>query len=339
MLPGKVPPDILKNIVFPFLGSHDPDVILGPQLGQDASLIRVGNHVIVASTDPITGSVEDIGWLAVNVNANDIATFGVQPRWFLVSILLPPGCSKGELERIAHQIHEAAAELRISVVGGHTEITEGLDRPIIAGFMMGVCENGEYVTSSGARAGDAVILTKTVGIEGTAILAAEGEAYLRPLVGDKVISEARELRKHISVVRDGVTAFSTGHVTAMHDPTEGGLAGGIHELCDASRVGVEISMGQIPVHPATAEICRALDVDVLSLISSGCMVMTCRQGHEEDVVTALRSAEVPAVVVGRVLEQYDERVIIEGDKKKPLERPTTDALWAALARVTARETP
>ncbi|MHA2084227.1 MAG: AIR synthase related protein, partial [Candidatus Thorarchaeota archaeon] len=143
MLPGKVPPDVLERLVFPNVGKRDHNLILGPAIGQDASLIRFGDKVLVVSTDPITGAVEDIGWLAVHINANDIATFGVPPKWFLNSIMLPVGYTQEDLKRIMEQIDEAANSLEISVAGGHTEITEGIDRPIIAGFMLGETSEGE----------------------------------------------------------------------------------------------------------------------------------------------------------------------------------------------------
>ncbi|MEE9353564.1 MAG: AIR synthase related protein, partial [Candidatus Thorarchaeota archaeon] len=240
MLPGKIPPDILERLVFTHLGRSDPDLILGPGIGQDASLIRIGNRVIVASTDPITGSIEDIGWLAVHINANDVATFGVAPRWFLTSIMLPVGSTAAEVGRIMSQIDSAAKTLGITVAGGHTEITEGVEKPIVAGFMLGETSEGDYVTSSGAQPGNAIIITKTVGIEGTAILAAEGREVLSRELDATVLDEALALRCQISVVSEGLSAFKTGHLTAMHDPTEGGLAGGLHELCDASGVGFEV---------------------------------------------------------------------------------------------------
>ncbi|MHA2355275.1 MAG: AIR synthase related protein, partial [Candidatus Thorarchaeota archaeon] len=240
MLPGKVPPDVLDRIVFAHLGKKDKDLLLGPSIGEDASLIRVGEVVIVAATDPITGSVEDIGWLAVHINANDVATFGVRPRWFLASIMLPTGFQEDDLERIMSQIHEAALSLDITVAGGHTEITDGIDRPIVAGFMMGVTTEGSYVTSAGAKPGNAIMMSKTAAIEGTAILATEGSSLLAPLISKQTVENAISLRSQISVVEDGVIAFETGHITAMHDPTEGGLLGGIHEICDASQVGFEL---------------------------------------------------------------------------------------------------
>ena len=334
LIPGKVPPELLESLVFKYLGKQDPDLILGPSIGQDASLLRIGDQVLVASTDPITGSIEDVGWLAVHVNANDVATFGVPPRWFLTSIMLPESCSTSDLERITSQIGEAADSLDISVVGGHTEITEGLDRPIIAGFMLGITREGEYVTSSGAKAGDAIILTKAVGIEGTAILATEGASSLSKNLPAKTLIEAQKLRSHISVVTEGLAAFTTGYVTAMHDPTEGGLSGGIHELCDASEVGFEISLDNIPVHPATKAVCDALNVNVMELISSGCMVITCDSSHSSDVIQAIESKGVQASIIGEIVEDINSRLVQSGNRLLQLPRPKTDALWDALKKVT-----
>ncbi|MHA1638046.1 MAG: AIR synthase family protein, partial [Candidatus Thorarchaeota archaeon] len=251
MLPGKVPPDILEKYVFTRLGKKHPDLLLGPGIGQDASLIRFGDRVLVVSTDPITGSIEDIGWLAIHVNANDIATFGVAPLWFLSSIMLPSGYTPEDLGRITAQIDEAAISLGITVVGGHTEITEEIQKPIIAGFMLGETTEGKYVTSSGANPGDCIILTKTVAIEGTSILASEGSIPLSRILGEQLVRDAKQLRESISVVKEGLIAFKTGFITSMHDPTEGGLYGGIHEICEASAVGFRLDLDVIPIHNST----------------------------------------------------------------------------------------
>jgi hydrogenase expression/formation protein HypE len=255
MLPGKVPPEILQKIVFANLGMKDPDILLGPSIGEDASVIRVGDKVIIAATDPITGSVADVGWLAVHVNANDIATFGVQPRWFLVSIMLPEKTTPEELGHIMKQIDDAAQILGIAVAGGHSEVTKGINRPIIVGFMIGVADEGDYVSSSGTQPGDSIILTKSIALEGTAILATEGKEYLISKVGFNVVEKGVALRAAISVVAEGIAAYRTGYVTAMHDPTEGGLSGGLHEICDASNVGFEIYKDAIPIDESTKIIC------------------------------------------------------------------------------------
>ncbi len=330
MLPGKVPPGLLERIVFTNLGREDPDVVLGPGLGQDAAVIRIGTGVLIAASDPITGSVEDVGYLAVHVNANDIATFGIPPRWFLSSILLPRGATPDELKRIMGQIDSAAASLGVSVVGGHTEVTDRTGQPVVAGFMLGFSESGEYVTSAGARPGDAIVMTKTVAIEGTAILATEGWDYLQAHIHEDVLSQATAMRGLISVVKEGVVAFKTGHVTAMHDPTEGGLAGALHELCDASSVGCMVDARSIPVHSATRAICSVLGIDPMQLISSGCMLLTCDAGHADRVVSSIGAAGVRATIIGRTVSDPGTRRVVDDHGERPLPRPETDALWAAL---------
>jgi len=333
MLPGKVPPDILKKIVFSHLGVLDPSVLLGPRLGEDASLIQIGDKVIVVSTDPITGSVEDIGWLVVHVNANDIATFGVAPRWLLVSIMLPSGYKPLELAKIMKQIDEASRELGIAVVGGHSEITERIEQPIIVGFMLGVTEKDHYVTASGARPGDAILLTKTAAIEGTAILATEGYATLSKSIGIDVIKKGRKLRGQISVVKDGVAAFATGHIHAMHDPTEGGLAGGIHEICDASEVGFEIRSDDIPISNPTRVICETLGINPLELISSGSMLMSCSPENSNAVIHALVSEGIAATRIGTIVSDPSHRKILISGSLVDMPRPKSDALWTALKRI------
>lgn len=335
MLLGKVPPEILQKIVFANLGMKDPDILLGPSLGEDASVIRIGDNVIIAATDPITGSVADVGWLAVHVNANDIATFGVQPRWFLASIMLPEKTTPEELGHIMKQIDDAAQILGIAVAGGHSEVTEGINRPIIAGFMIGIADQGKYVSSSGAQPGDSVILTKSIAIEGAAILATEGEEYLTTKVGLDVVEKAKTLRAEISVVAEGVAAYGTGYVTAMHDPTEGGLSGGIHEICDASKVGFEIYKDAIPIDDSTKAICNALEINPMELISSGCMIICCSEENATEVVNTIQSRGVSASVIGKIMQNPDHRIVITDSDGFALQRPTTDALWAALKKISS----
>jgi hydrogenase expression/formation protein HypE len=333
MLPGKVPPEILQSIVFSKLGRSDADVILGPELGEDAAVIKIGNQVVVAATDPITGSVEDVGWLAVHVNANDIATFGISPRWFLASIILPPGCTPDQLGAIMNQIDTAAKELDIAVTGGHSEVSESVSQPIVVGFMMGIAPIDKYVTSSGAKPGDALIVTKTVGIEGTSILATEGRLYLSEKISEDVLEQGQQLRNSISVVKEGVTAFQTGLIHAMHDPTEGGLANGVHELCDASGVGCVLENDLIPLNDATRQICEYLQINPLELISSGSMLMSCESKHASQVIQELSAVDIAAVTIGTLNSDSTHRKIIIDGSTHDLQRPATDALWSALKKI------
>lgn len=333
MLPGKIPPDILQTLVFTKLGISDPDVLLGPRLGEDASVINIGEKVILAATDPITGSVADVGWLAVHVNANDIAAFGVRPRWFLASIMLPDNSTTQQLERIMIQIDEAAQILGIAVAGGHSEITVGIDRPIVVGFMIGVTDPGKYVTSSGAKPGNSIIVTKSIAQEGSAILAAEGKDFLTPKIGTNLVARAKALRKNISVLPEGLAAYETGYVTAMHDPTEGGLSGGLHEICDASGVGFEIYQDAIPIDESSRTICEVLEINAMELISSGSMVICCNNKHATEVVNTIQSRGISANIVGKTVKDPNRRLLITDSDGIILQRPKTDSLWAALKKI------
>ncbi len=335
MEPGKVPPEILESIVYANLGIKDPDVLLGPGLGEDAALIQIGDKVIVAATDPITGAIEDVGWLAVHANANDIATFGVSPRWFLATVMIPYGYKPEDLGAIMEQIDEASKQLGIAVVGGHSEITERIKQPIVAGFMIGMADIGKYVTSHDARSSNDIIMTKTVAPEGTSILATEGYSFLSQYLDRTILQQAKNMRGQISVVKEGVAAFRTGFVSAMHDPTEGGIANGIHELCDASGVGVEIDYASIPIAESTSRICEILDVNPLELISSGCMLICCDNKHSNDVINTLESIGIGCRIIGTMKEDTNYRKVRKDGQYIDLTRPKTDALWTALKKVTS----
>src|SRR4030042_506626 len=185
--PGKIPIDILKDIVFKNLGATRSEVILGPAAGVDGAILDMGNKNAIVSMDPITGAVERIGWEAINVNANDIATFGVEPAFFFSCIMLPENADSKIVETISTQMHNAAKELGIAIVGGHCESTPGLANPIVGGCMMGLTEKGKYVTAAGAKAGDKIILTKSAGIEGTAILATDREEQLKKVLSQSLL--------------------------------------------------------------------------------------------------------------------------------------------------------
>jgi hydrogenase maturation factor len=179
---GKVPASDLQRIVFRNLGVPNKRLLLGPKIGEDAAVVEMDDSLIVLSTDPIAGALANIGWLSVHINANDVATRGARPVWYLCSIMLPEGSGKSTLKRIMTQIDRASRELGITVVGGHSETTPLLGRPIIVGFMVGEVKSNRYVTSGGAVVGDKLIITKTAGIEGTAIIANDHEELLRKRV-------------------------------------------------------------------------------------------------------------------------------------------------------------
>src|SRR3989304_986108 len=330
---GKIPVDKLKEVVFKNLGAERKEVTIGPTAGIDGAVLEVGNKSLIVSMDPITGAVERIGWSAVNVNANDIATFGVEPSFMFSCIMLPENSDKKTVEAICMQMDAAAKELGIAIVGGHCESTPGLTNPIVVGCVMGLTEKGRYVTAAGAKAGDNLILTKSAGIEGTAILASDREEQLRKIINPAMLSNAKKFYNQISVVKDALTAYKTGGVHAMHDPTEGGVVGGIHEIADASNLGAKVFEDRIIVEPETAKICRFFEVDPLQLISSGALLIAAEAEKVSEIIENLMREHIFAAAIGEFGGNVNKRLLVrKDDSVQDLPRPLSDHLWLALRK-------
>ncbi|MDK2914470.1 MAG: hydrogenase expression/formation protein HypE [Thermococcaceae archaeon] len=326
MLPaGKVPPEVLEKL-FKRLGASDPRVLLGPGKGIDFGAVDFGEKILVASTDPITGAVEDIGFYAVHVNANDVAVAGARPKWFLLTMLLPEESDERLPERIMEEIDREAKKLGIAVIGGHTEVTPGLDRPIVIGTMLGEVERENLVRPDGAKPGDAIILTKWAGLEGTSIIAHEKGGELEKVFGREFVEKAKSFIEMISVVKDALLANEIG-VHAMHDPTEGGIANGLHEMADSAGLGFRVVAERIPIREETRQICEFYKLNPLALISSGALLIAVRRDKAEAVVQKLLENSINASIIGEFLDQEDKRVIVEKGIEKPLERPVSDELW------------
>ncbi|MCS6844736.1 MAG: AIR synthase family protein [Caldilineales bacterium] len=301
---GKLPNALLDELLRRF-PSHDPRLIVGPQMGVDAAVIDFGATYLVAKTDPITFATDAIGWYAVNVNANDIAVMGGTPRWFLATALLPEGKTTPALaEAIYDQLAAACAELGVALAGGHTEITVGLDRPIIVGAMLGEVEPARLVRSSGVRPGDSIVLVGSAAIEGTAIIARERERELLDLGFDPALvrrSQAFLYDPGISVVRAARLATQAAAVHAMHDPTEGGLATGLWEMAQASGVGLAIDFDAVPVAPETQALCDAFGLDPLGVIASGALLVALAAEEAPRLQAELADAGLTAAVIGRAV--------------------------------------
>ncbi len=330
--PGKIPVDILKDVVFKNLGAERKEVTLGPSAGIDGAVLDFGSKNAIISLDPITGAVERIGWEAININANDVATFGVEPAFFFSCIMLPENADSSMVQTISTQMGSAAKNLGIAIVGGHCESTPGLTSPIVVGCIMGLTEKGKYVTAAGAKPGDKLILTKSAGIEGTAILASDREAQLKKILNPTMLESAKDFYKQISVVKDALTAYGAGGVHAMHDPTEGGILNGIHELCDAAGLGVKVFSEKIVVEPETARICRFFEIDPLQLISSGALLIAVEAESANKVIESLFQQHIYASIIGEFNKNVDKRVLVHGNDVDMLPRPLSDHLWIALTR-------
>jgi hydrogenase expression/formation protein HypE len=310
---GKVPSDVLKRCVLNRLGVRSDRVIKGAAIGEDASIIDMGTKVLVAKANPITGAEGNIGRLAVHVNANDVAARGAKPLWFMNTILLPEGCTESKLEDIMDEVNRACIELGVQLIGGHTECVAGLERPIVAGFMMGEAPKNRYVTTSGAKPGDRILLTKTAGLEGTSILASDLEEKLKRKVDQKTLQRARRMIDEISVVSEALMAVETGGVHSMHTPTEGGVLNGLYEMGAAAGVGLSVEENLIPIAPETRIISEILGVDPLKLLSSGSLLMSVNESSIGRILDALESIRVKVTIIGEVKERQEGRVITRSD--------------------------
>ncbi|MEM2201198.1 MAG: AIR synthase family protein [Ignisphaera sp.] len=311
-LPGKISPQLLSRLILGRVGVIDPDVIVGPSIGEDAAIIDLGDEkVLVVHVDPITGAIEHLGWLAVHIACNDVAVRGVKPRWLLSVLYFPEDADEELIDKIAHQIHEAAREVEVMVVGGHSEYTPGLNRPLISMTAIGLGEKNKYVTTSGARVGDAVIMTKTVGLEGTSILATDfTEILLNKGVSENIIRSAAEFIKKVSVVKEALALANAGLATSMHDPTEGGLLGGLAEIAYASHKTLYIYEDRVRVAEETKIIAHALNLDPLKLISSGVLVATVPKDRVEEALYVLGRIGVEASIIGFVGAKSDSYVVV-----------------------------
>jgi hydrogenase expression/formation protein HypE len=320
---GKLPFDLLARLLAQ-APIKDPRVLYGPGIGLDCAVIDLGERVLVFKSDPITFATDDIGWYAVQVNANDIATTGATPRWMLASLLLPENeTTQTRVETIFNQIYQAAGALGISVVGGHTEITYDLRRPILVGTLIGEVDRDHLVIPANVIAGDRLLLTKGVPIEGTALLAREFPQRLSDLFSPDEVEEARQYlyQPGISVVRDAQVATAAGRVHAMHDPTEGGLAGALWELSDASAHRLVFDPGAVLIPNLSRRICATFGLDPLATIASGALLLAVAGEDAAAIRAALEREGIACSEIGRVEEGPAGVWHVDG---QPLTRPARD---------------
>jgi hydrogenase maturation factor len=307
MQAGKLPLDMLSSLLGK-LNITDPRVVLGPAPGEDAALIDFGDRYLVAKTDPITFATDLIGWYVVQVNANDLAVMGATPKWLMATMLFPEGTARKAIEDAFAQLTAACDSLGIALIGGHTEITYDLPRPIAVGAMLGEVAKDRVVLSSGAKPGDALILTKGIAVEGTSLLAREAADALQDTgVDPETIERAKELlfSPGISVAREAVIACDTVDVHAMHDPTEGGLSTAIAEMAAASGTGALIDAESVPVLPECQAFCSALGLAPLGLIASGALLAATAPEDAPTLIEALAPEGIEAFQIGRVTTEEE----------------------------------
>jgi hydrogenase expression/formation protein HypE len=318
---GKLPPGLLGRLLAG-QAPKDPRVVVGPRIGEDAAVIDMGDRYLVATSDPITFATDELGWYALQVNANDVAVRGARPRWFLATLLLPEGrTDEAVVSRLFAEVGAACGELEVALVGGHTEVTYGLDRPLAVGTMLGEVAKDKLVTTGGAQVGDAIVLTKGIPLEGAAIIAREKETELRARGAPAaLVARAQDLlrRPGLSVLPEAEIACELATVHAMHDPTEGGVATALHELADAAGVGLRIDRSRIALIPEGAELCRAFGLDPLGTIASGALLMTLSPADAGIVIHALAREGIDSHFIGQVVPREQGRMLVDGTRQEPL---------------------
>ena len=332
---GKLPAQLLQDLLATL--TPDESVVIGPGIGRDAAVIRLGERLLVLKTDPITFATDEIGWYVANVNANDLACMGAVPRWLLVSALLPAGATTPEIvTHIFTDLRRACAALGVALVGGHTEITGGIDHPILVGQMVGETTETALIDPRRVRAGDAVVLARGIAIEGTALIARELPLERLPGLDAGLVARCRRFLHDpgISVVAPArALADALGpDLHALHDPTEGGLATGLRELGAAAGLGIEVDRDAIAVYPETVAICRALDLDPLGLIASGALLAVVAPGVAGRALDALASAGVPAATVGRMVADPARCMLVSPGTEAPLPAFAVDEIAKLFAR-------
>lgn len=321
---GKVPENVLKRAVFKQIKHVRPEVLLHPGVGEDCAAIKTEeDEVLVFSTDPITGASKGMGNLAVHITANDLASSGAEPVGMLVCVILPPRTREKKLHDLMEEIVLAANRLNIEIIGGHTEVSDVVNRPVITVTGVGKAKKDGLISTGGLRPGDELVMTKWAGLEGTAILAAEKREELAVRLPEQLLDAAEGMREYISVVPEAAVAVKTG-VTAMHDVTEGGIFGALWEIGEASGVGIVADLEKIPIRQETIEVCEFFDINPYMLISSGCMLIGTPQGNL--MVEKLAGQGIAAAVIGRATEGND-RVIRSGEEKRFLEPAGSDQLY------------
>ena len=307
---GKFPPELLERLLGS-VGAEDPRVVLGPRVGEDAAALDFGDRLLVAKSDPVTFASDRAGWYAVQVCANDVACTGATPMWFLATLLVPQSYSVEDAARLFDDVMEGCRAVGATLIGGHSEVTVGLDRPIVMGTMLGEVERDGLITTGGAQEGDSIVVTKGLAIEGTSVLARDFPEELRSAgVEESVIQRSAMLLNTlgISVIEEARACAQTG-VHSLHDITEGGLITALHEVASASGLGIAVEEDSVPVLPETAEVCTALGLHPLGLLGSGSLLVTLHPQYTPTLLRTLDEAGIDAWEIGQVMPSEEGRVL------------------------------
>lgn len=319
---GKLNWDDLNCIIEQSRGKLRDEVRIRSGVGEDCCVIGFGEYECVLSTDPITGAEENIGKLAVHINTNDIASCGVEPLGIMVTLLAPPHSSLDDIKKVMKEIGEEASAMNMEILGGHTEVTDAVNRMIVSCTVIGRGKKGKAVATSGAQLDDDIIVTKNLCLEGTSIIATDYESEMKNLLSQDEIEEAKSYMNDVSVVREGIICGEFA-VHSMHDITEGGVLGALWEVADASGCGFKVYKESMPCTDITSKICSAYGIDPLRLISSGSMLITTDRG--EELVHKLKAQGMNATIVGKITEKNG--ILVDENEEIHVTPPERDELF------------
>ncbi len=316
---GKIHMETLAKLLEKYTRQNNR-VVVGSGIGEDAAVIAMKDRYLIAKTDPITGATDEIGYYVVIINANDIASMGGTPLWFLATVLLPEGSSERNLELIFSQISDCCDKLGITYCGGHTEVTTAVTNPVVIGQMLGEAKKTDLKPTSAAQEGDDLIITKSAAIEATSLIAREKEEELKGKFPDDFIERSKNFLYNpgISVVKDAALLTGLNDVHALHDPTEGGIATGIFEMAQASNLGVEVFHDAIPIREETIALCDFYSVDPLGTFASGSLLISVSPTVSEKVIEKLSGEGIPAARIGVMVSRGKGRKLIKGESVLPL---------------------
>ncbi len=323
---GKLDNDFLSRAVIGNIKYRRKEVLVHAGVGEDCAAIDFGKYECVMSTDPITASVNDIGRLCIHISANDIASNGIEPLGIMLAVMLPMGTTEDDVACIMKQASDAAAECNIEIIGGHTEITTAVNRPVIVSTAVGRAPCGGSASARDIEPGDSIIMTKTAGIEGTGIIARDCEGELAGVLTAAELMHAQGLLSNVSVVREGIIAGSIG-THGMHDVTEGGILGAIWEMCDIAGAGAIIDRQKIPTDPVSDKICARFGIDILRLISSGSMLIIASPEKKDRIITEISAQGIAACQIGKITRKEDGLYITDGKNRSRIEPPRPDELY------------
>lgn len=324
---GKVSETVLKRSIFKQFQVKRDEVLIGPGVGEDCSVIKVGpKECIVLSSDPITGSSSQLGELAVHITLNDLAASGAEPIGLMLTLLLPDGYSERELKTLMKDITQLAKEYNVAIIGGHTEITDAVVKPIVTVTGVGKVHEDKVMLSKKIRPGMDIVMTKWAGVEGTSIIAHEGEKQLSSYYNNDLIDAAKSFSQYLSVIKDSQIAMKY-NVYAMHDITEGGIYGALWEIGAKANLGMIVDQSLIPIRQETVEICEYFDLNPYKLIGSGSMVIVTDQS--EAMVKELEEAGIKASVIGQLTKGTHRQIKFE-EVMRSIAPAKSDELYKAL---------